>query len=197
MLGAGFIAPERFHRYRWWRPLRPGRPWYYWTRLEAPHRGSATVEPETLDVEVRPFVRTALDCGLLTLPSCAGHLVYDPRELDDLLEDVDDDARRLRAGTLTLRDTESEALLRPLLPGWRPPDRRLTVEALMRASGRGGAGLVLPVGCDLNLGALAIPGRACAWREGRRVLLATRGRSGAEVADLWGRLADRLPGALR
>jgi hypothetical protein len=195
-LGAGFIAPERFHHYRWWRPLRPGRPWYYWTRREAPSQGSSTVDPDTLDPEVAPFVRTALGCGLLTLPSCAGHLVYDPHDLETLVDRVEEDGAGLRAGTLLLRDTESEALLRPLLPGWRAPDRRLTVEALLAASGRGGAGVVLPVGCSLNLGALCLPRRSAAWQEGRRVLIATRAATHAEVRDVWGALAHRLPRAL-
>lgn len=195
-VGAGFIPPTRFHHYRWWRPLRSGRPWYYWTRREAPSRGSSTVDASTLDPEVAPFIQTALGCGLLTLPSCAGHIVRDPHDLDTILEEVDADAAELRSGTLWLRDTESEATLRPLLPGWRPPDRRLTVQALLRASGRGGAGVVLPVGCTLNVGALCLHGHAVAWREGPRVLLSTRARSHAALRDVWGTLAHRLPRAL-
>ena len=197
MLGSAFVPAERFHLYRWWRPLRPGRPWYYWTPLEAPSNGSTTVDGSTLDLEVRPFVRAALDHGLRTLPCCAGHIVHDPHDLEGLLDGLDDDARLVRDGLLVLRDTESGDTLCPYLPGWRPPPRRLMADALVRSSGRGGAGLVLPDGAEISLGALTLPGRTMARREGQRVLLATRARSGSEVADLWGRLAHRLPAALR
>lgn len=154
------------------------------------------MDAATLDPEVRAFMRVALEHGLRTLPSCAGHIIHDPHDLEGLLDGLDDDARLVRDGLLVLRDTESGDTLCPYLPGWRPPPRNLMADALVRASGRGGAGLVLPHGARVDLRPLMVPGRSRAWLDRERLLLITRCREAGEVADLWRTLAGRLPDAL-
>jgi hypothetical protein len=155
------------------------------------------VDAATLDPEVRAFMRVALEHGLRTLPSCAGHIIHDPHDLEAALDGVEDDARAIRGGLLVLQDTEGPAQLRPCLPGWRPPARHLLADALTRNSGRGAAGLVLPRGQRVDLRPLTLPGRSRAWLDRERLLLVTRCQEAGEVADLWARLAHRLPDALR
>ena len=97
-----FVPPEQFTVKRWWRPARPGAAWFY--HSPAPFRGAAFLKDySTVDLELRPLIKTLHAMGLPTMPSCAGH--WPPKKwfqrcFDALSEDAESIRRERRSGEL-------------------------------------------------------------------------------------------------
>lgn len=136
-LGAHHIPIAKTHLFDWWQPVRPGRPWFYWTRRETPYFGP--VDPGTVDPHVLPVVQWANAMGYPTTPSCEGHFV-------DPLANTDwgrkSDAKLLRKGGLVLRNTETGEEINPLVRDWKEPDPALTHQQLVSSNGQGAIGIV-------------------------------------------------------
>lgn len=138
-LGASYIPIDRAHLYEWWLPVRPGRPWFYWTNRVNPF-------PDRLDLAsvdpcVSPIVAWAHTMGLRTGPSCQGHFVSRDENTD---WGRAADCELIRRGKLVLRNTETGEEIKPHIPGWQTVDPSVTHQALLDANGKGGIGIMLP-----------------------------------------------------
>jgi len=184
-LGAAFVPMSRAHLFRWWTPKREGRPWFYWTRRDPKETlGSEDVDEGELDESVRSLVMRCLSYGWRTTPSCEGHFVGDEEDgIDEALRLLSEDGRRLRAGTLTLVDSETEEEITPHIPGWVGPDPEGTRQESIKNNGRGCVGFVPTV--RWNWSRLVIPGWVEVREEGPLVLILTHAKSSADVAPLW------------
>lgn len=183
---------DRAHLFRWWTPEREGRPWFYWTRRDPNEQiGSDEVDEDELDEAVRPIVTWCLDQGWRTTPSCEGHFVGNDEDgIDEALRLLVQDGRRLREGTLTLVDSETEEKITPRIPGWVGPDSKVTRQESIRNNGRGCVGFVPTERRDWSR--LAIPGWVEVRQEGPLVLILTHARSPEQVAPLWGSVDRKL-----
>ena len=193
-LGAAFVPMDRAHLLRWWTPKREGRPWFYWTlRDSAEPIGSDEVDEDELDDAVRPIVLWCLSQGWRTTPSCEGHFVGNDEDgIDEALRLLSEDGRRLREGTLTLVDSETEEEVKPRIPGWVGPDPVVTRQESIENNGRGCVGFVPTVQRDWSR--LIIPGWVEVRQEGPLVLILTRARTSDDVTPLWGSVGRKLQG---
>jgi len=192
-LGASFVPMDRAHLLRWWTPEREGRPWFYWTHRDPSEPvGSDDVDEDELDDAVRPLVAWCLSRGWRTTPSCEGHFVGTSADdgVDEALRHLADDGRRLREGTLTLVDAETEGRIRPHIPTWVGPDPRETRRQAMANNGRGCVGFVPTVDADWSR--IANPGWVEVRTDGPLVLVLTHARSPEQVAPLWAEVGRRL-----
>ena len=194
-LGSSFVPMEFAHQLRWWAPVREGRPWFYWTRRDPSEPlGSTEVDEDELDDAVRPIVVWCLDRGWRTTPSCEGHFVgtSDDDGVDEALRHLVEDGRRLREGTLTLRDAETERTVRPHIPSWVGVDPRATRRQVVENNGCGCVGFVPDVGRDWSR--LAIPRLVEVRTVGPLVQVLTRARTPEQVAPMWAEVGRRLTG---
>lgn len=196
-LGAAFIPMDRAHLFRWWKPEREGRPWFYWSRRNSSEQlGSYKVDEDELDDAVRPIVMWCLSRGWRTTPSCEGHFVGNADDgIDEALRLLVEDGRRLREGTLTLVDSETEEKITPRIPGWVGPDSKGTRQESIRNNGRGCVGFVPTERRDWSK--ISIPGWVKVVQEGPLVLVLTRAKSPDQVSHLWKEVGNRLPKVAR
>ena len=192
-LGAAFVPMNRAHLFRWWVPEREGRPWFFWTRRDPSEPvGSDDVDESELDNAVRPLVMWCLSRGWHTTPSCEGHFVGTSADdgVGEALRHLSDDGRRIRAGTLTLRDSETEERLRPHIPAWVGPNPEDTRRLAIENNGYGCMGFVPTVYGDWSR--LAIPEWTTVRYEGSLVIVQTHARSPEHVAPLWAEVGRRM-----
>jgi hypothetical protein len=195
-MGASFVPMDRAHLLRWWTPERDGRPWFYWTRRDPSEPfGSDEVDEDELDDAVRPIVTWCLSRGWRTTPSCEGHFVGNDEDgIDEAIRLMRTDGRRLRSGTLTLVDSETEERIRPHIPTWVGPDPTRTRQESVRNNGRGCVGFVPTVDGDWSR--VAVPGWVTVRTEGPLVLVLVHARSPEQVAPLWRAVARKLQSAV-
>jgi hypothetical protein len=191
-LGAAFVPMSDAHLFRWWTPEREGRPWFYWTRRDPNEQiGSEEVNEDELDDAVRPIVMRCLDQGWRTTPSCEGHFVGNAEDgIDQALRLLVEDGRRLREGTLTLVDSETEEKITPRIPGWVGPEPARTRRESIQNNGQGCIGFVPTERRDWSR--MAIPGWVKVLQDGPLVLVLTHARSPEQVAPLWGEVWRRF-----
>lgn len=193
LLGAAFIPMPQAHRLRWWMPEREGRPWFYWTRREPSEQfGSFDVDESELDDAVLPLVMWCLSRGWRTTPSCEGHFVGTSEDdgVGEALRHLSSDGRKLREGTLTLRDSETEERIRPHIPLWVGPDPAETRRSSIENNGRGCMGFVPTVEGDWSR--IAIPGLVTVRYDGPLVIVQTLAKSPGQVAPLWSAVGRKL-----
>jgi hypothetical protein len=184
------------HLFRWWTPVREGRPWFYWTRREPSDPvGSTEVDEGELDDAVRPIVTWCLGRGWRTTPSCEGHFVGtgdDDDGVREAMRQIASDGARIRAGTLEFEDAETGDRIRPRIPTWKGTDVRGALRQVVDNNGRGCVGFVPDVARDWSF--LAVPGLAEVRTDGPMVQVLTRARTAEQVAPLWAEVGRRLRG---
>ena len=155
-------------------------------------RSGDDVDEDELDDAVRPLVAWCLSRGWRTTPSCEGHFVGTSADggVDEALRHLADDGRRLRAGTLTLVDAETEERIRPHIPSWVGPDPEVARRETLAHNGCGGVGFVPTVDGDWSR--IAIPGWVTVRTDGPLVLVLTHARSPEQVAPIWADVGRRV-----
>lgn len=198
-LGSAFVPMSAAHLLRWWTPVRDGRPWFYWTKRDPNEPlGSMEIDEDELDDAVRPIVMWCLNRGWRTTPSCEGHFVGvgddDAADgVDEALRLIAQDRKQIRAGTLTLEDSETKDRIRPHIPNWIGPDVKQTNRQVIANNGHGCMGFIPNEPHDwarLNFA----PGLVEVHTIGPMVQILTHARTPDQVNELWGAIFDRLRG---